>query len=679
MRERVGVFILLLVAGWSRGQDYLFDRPICTGLGDRVGTMLSLAALARHHNATIGYLWCEDPSVIFPSLRARVPSWHGFDYNLTEFKTRFRPPPEIVFVSDLNDPALQRLPKVVWGQDSMPIPSEQGSDSIPQIAWLTMRLPLPGRVDYINQFQERYREIAAPIAAAQAGAAVHGPYILLHMRGQDDNSYQGAMDEAENYCTGKAVKALLKLKLGVPVYAISNNISWANEVLEGRVPILDEGGSAFDHFSLLISAKAVIQHGWGGWSSYSSVPALIAGTPMLNTYDPALSHHRFRLFKSQLGVPANFYDCTQIPEFTQAILSRMPALEAPRLLVEDNPGALLYSPEGHQHTVHQSLSDRGLAPLTRWTQALIHRNQFVEDCSQRRFTGFHGFGSTFGAEVHAMASILAYAIEHNTTMLLSRKTCSFFQNPAQCRKKGCECVLAPISNCKWREATASSMHIMDISGHQFFHLVPSVLKAALLAQRPRMTDKQVLYWWRAQSSAFIARFNNRTIQVVAGLRKQEFPFPLPNGVISAHMRRGDKVNEMRLPPVGDFVEAATGLAARMPNSLGELTLLVTSDDTFSGYEAMRLGKANGFNVIVPMQGAVAGGQVDSQWKALEDRLTPFYTHLLKLTLALEADAWVGTRNSNWNRLIDELRCVWVDKCQHPYVEVGDEPAGSYGW
>ena len=42
-------------------------------------------------------------------------------------------------------------------------------------------------------------------------------------------------------------------------------------------------------------------------------------------------------------------------------------------------------------------------------------------------------------------------------------------------------------------------------------------------------------------------------------------------------------------------------------------------------------------------------------------------------------ALVGTRNSNWNRLIDELRCVWVDKCHHPYVEVGDEPAGSYGW
>jgi hypothetical protein len=62
-----------------------------------------------------------------------------------------------------------------------------------------------------------------------------------------------------------------------------------------------------------------------------------------------------------------------------------------------------------------------------------------------------------------------------------------------------------------------------------------------------------------------------------------------------------------------------------------------------------------------------------------DLMTRLYGHLLQLTLALEADAWISTRGSNWSRLIDELRCVWVDKCQHPYVEVGDEPLGSYSW
>ena len=29
--------------------------------------------------------------------------------------------------------------------------------------------------------------------------------------------------------------------------------------------------------------------------------------------------------------------------------------------------------------------------------------------------------------------------------------------------------------------------------------------------------------------------------------------------------------------------------------------------------------------------------------------------LFQLYLALECDIWIGTRNSNWNRLIDEMR------------------------
>ena len=44
--------------------------------------------------------------------------------------------------------------------------------------------------------------------------------------------------------------------------------------------------------------------------------------------------------------------------------------------------------------------------------------------------------------------------------------------------------------------------------------------------------------------------------------------------------------------------------------------------------------------------------------------------LLEVIIALEADAWVGTRRSNLSRLIDELRCTRVAKCGGPFVEVG---------
>jgi hypothetical protein len=46
------------------------------------------------------------------------------------------------------------------------------------------------------------------------------------------------------------------------------------------------------------------------------------------------------------------------------------------------------------------------------------------------------------------------------------------------------------------------------------------------------------------------------------------------------------------------------------------------------------------------------------------------SHIAQLFLALESDGFIGTRASNWNRLIDELRCVWVNKCSAVYVEVG---------
>ena len=36
---------------------------------------------------------------------------------------------------------------------------------------------------------------------------------------------------------------------------------------------------------------------------------------------------------------------------------------------------------------------------------------------------------------------------------------------------------------------------------------------------------------------------------------------------------------------------------------------------------------------------------------------------------------LGTLGSNWNRLIDELRCVWVPKCMQPYIELGKAAPG----
>jgi hypothetical protein len=62
------------------------------------------------------------------------------------------------------------------------------------------------------------------------------------------------------------------------------------------------------------------------------------------------------------------------------------------------------------------------------------------------------------------------------------------------------------------------------------------------------------------------------------------------------------------------------------------------------------------------------------------KTTMVHEWLLQLLMDLECDVFLGTWGSNWNRLIHELRCVWLDKCANAYVEVGKrKDMNGYSW
>jgi len=70
---------------------YVYDRAECTGLGDRVGILMTLATLANLHDVQIAFEWCQDPSQVFPRLHKHIPQWKGYDYDMPEFIGRFWP------------------------------------------------------------------------------------------------------------------------------------------------------------------------------------------------------------------------------------------------------------------------------------------------------------------------------------------------------------------------------------------------------------------------------------------------------------------------------------------------------------------------------------------------------------------------------------------------------------
>lgn len=644
------ILLLAMTLGSVYGRTYVFDRPICTGLGDRIGTMLSLAALARLENATVVYLWCEDVTEILPRIRPHVPTWVGFNYSLDEFRSRFKLPSEIKFVQNLS--SWRHLPVVQWGA---PLPAEMGSDSIPHIAWLTMRMGEHKR-PIINVFQEAYRAVTMPMSIESAE-----PHIVFHMRGPDENTYWTTDHyEIDNFCTAEVVRALGVH--GFKLHVISNNLPWAKELLgrRGTRFHMNASASAYDDFEQLLSASAIIQHAWGGWSSYSSVPALVTRVPMINTYSMRKPSHRFHHFQSQLGLPVNYYDCGRIDHFVRAVHSQLSAVpHHVENLKQSSTVASLYDRKGHEHLVSPLFSDSDLAPLTRWVQAYIHANQFIPDCSAGRFMVSDGFAAGFGAEMYAIGSVLGYALEHNHTLLLSPSACSHFT------ADGCESVLAPISNCVYRSGLAK----VDLwRGHQVQFVVPTVFKRKIEQEYPHMTDKEIRYWWRGQSAAFVSRFNANTTRIVKKLRMAAV---MPVGTINLHIRRGDKHLEMRLVEPKQYVEAAVELIRGNPLTFAARTLFLSGDDL----EMARVAaESHGLNVILHSKvHHMDGGHVRGVWlqQSAIRRQKLFYEHLMQLVMALEADAWIGTRESNWNSLIDHLRCVWVNKCRHPYVEVGD--------
>ena len=169
-----------------------------------------------------------------------------------------------------------------------------------------------------------------------------------------------------------------------------------------------------------------------------------------------------------------------------------------------------------------------------------------------------------------------------------------------------------------------------------------------------------------------------------------------------HIRHGDKGVEMTLVPTQNYWQAAEDLAFDNPVALARRGVFLSTEDGGAvdesrglvergGAEAWRLfwydvprNNIDGRTQIQAFAGGEGGGGGDGGGGGgggAPSLTPPQLTRIwfLQLLMALECDAWVGTRGSNWNRLIDELRCVWVPKCAQPYVEVGEREVRGQRW
>ena len=382
---------------------------------------------------------------------------------------------------------------------------------------------------------------------------------------------------------------------------------------------------------------------------------------------------------------------------TQPLLSESLSASTQPLLSESlSASAMLYTWEGHQRTHVRELDDDGLAPLTRWVQIEIHQRMNPKNCSNAKFLISQGWPHGIGSTLHVIGTHLAYAIQNGLVLEWGSETCRNFIDQSECSSigMGCSCLFQKITSCPNDVVQANSVGIIKDIGYQL--VVPDVFVQALQNAVPNMREQEILFWWRAQSVGYLARFNNVTLSAVTAMRRQDthyykgpnhtvseerVPLPLPHGTINAHIRHGDKVLEMALVPAEKYFEAAQRLAHQQPLSFGSRTYFVSSDNADAIETSRKLAESAKWGVAYSRIYRMKGGFASPHWGDITGlaRLPTLYTQLLQLLMSLEADAWIGTRGSNGNRLIDELRCIWVDKCRHMYVEVGTLEELDYVW
>jgi hypothetical protein len=366
-----------------------------------------------------------------------------------------------------------------------------------------------------------------------------------------------------------------------------------------------------------------------------------------------------------------------------------------------------------------ALHATALAPLTVKAQRLLYEWQHPASCAGARFLVSEGNpeGGGLGSHFFVATHHFAMALDMGMVFLWRWNAADDFVDLENCaHAPGIECFVDAPSNCTLQDAFVREEGFKpdtvevrggnagEALGYPDFHYVPLAFQrlwaeAGLPEEEGTETGAKNprAYWYKTQVVAYLARFNRVTVEalrtqrslssnfqtasgpsVPAGHRDAMLALPLPPGTMSAHIRHGDKEAEMRLIPTNIYMDAALRIADMEPLMTSSRNVFVTSEDpssieflstslakvpeynhwSMAWYSAMPRRDTNGKDQLNAFSDIIAKANLTRLW-------------FLQLTLALECDTWIGTRGSNWNKLIDVLRCVWVPKCQNYMVDVGD--------
>jgi hypothetical protein len=333
-------------------------------------------------------------------------------------------------------------------------------------------------------------------------------------------------------------------------------------------------------------------------------------------------------------------------------------------LAPNHFGSAIIQPIESRHIVldNDNSATIGLALYTNYARRIIEDSQNRCNRGSSIFqAGAIPFG--MGSELHFHSAVLAHAIEKKAVFAWGSASCINFG--VKCRE-----VYQDEHNC-----SADQINHMRVVVFSFGDWPKETVPSELLDVLPdTFTVQQALYWWRAQAIGYLMRFNSQTQEHIRLLRYDKFNFSL-GGAINVNIRGGDKVSENRLIPPELYIDKALSLIEQSPLAYSRV-IFITSDDPRAIARAHSYATTQRLTAIYLDVPRMKYGNDESQ-------VASFWTYnvtismLLQLSMASECAAWVGSRTSNWNRVVDMFRCTAAANCRGGFVEMDESIKGYY--
>ncbi|KAF3932035.1 hypothetical protein ABW20_dc0104263 [Dactylellina cionopaga] len=362
----------------------------------------------------------------------------------------------------------------------------------------------------------------------------------------------------------------------------------------------------------------------------------------------------------------------------------------------------------------EDLDDEGLPPLTKFAQKHIYDHQHPENCSDKQFILIQNYPND---EHFGLVSMnLNLALRFNRILMYDPKggPGRHFIDPSSYELcgKSMDCFFEQLTSCTIDDLTPDNHYILPatkVLPQDMMNVppgaIPPLFGIALKKMFPMITPDALKYWWRGQAVSYIMRFNARTLRELLRKRRDKslqkslafdgddieegsvIPFPMPAGSVSMHVRHGDKGIEMALKPFKDYLEAAEKFISQNPMNYRKIAFVSTENPDVLKEAAEHLQKEREMYKVVDAKIRTTSDWAwtwywsdipranigpEAQLETFGNRTDMTINWFLQLMMAIECDFMIGTRASGWSRLLDNLRCGWLAKCQQPFFDVGDE-------